>query len=133
MYKVIRVWPPPNVNVDPRGKARFAISPGLYEYPFEFKVRSPMIRNEAHGQIPFNNMCWSTNKIGPLAQPPRNHVRTTLPPSLASIGIEAGIRYFIKGTVNLPSFFKENPRAVRRPPLVIASDEQDMLLQLRSH
>jgi hypothetical protein len=50
MYKVIRVWPPPNVNVDPRGKASFAISPGVYEYPFEFKVRSPIVRNEAHGQ-----------------------------------------------------------------------------------
>jgi hypothetical protein len=39
MYKIVRVWPPPNVHVDPRGKANFVISPGLYEYPFEFKVR----------------------------------------------------------------------------------------------
>jgi hypothetical protein len=41
MYKVMRVWPPPNVNVDPKGKASFAVTPGLYEYPFEFKVGSP--------------------------------------------------------------------------------------------
>jgi hypothetical protein len=67
-------------------------------------------------------MCWSTNKLGPLAVPPRNHVRTTLPPSLASIGLEAGIRYFIKGTVNLPSFFKENPRVVGRPFAVVVAN-----------
>ena len=48
MYKVIRVWPPPNVNVDPRGKASFSISPGLYEYPFEFKVSSLEVRTEAY-------------------------------------------------------------------------------------
>jgi hypothetical protein len=75
-------------------------------------------------------MCWSTNKIAPLQVPPRNHVRTTLPPSLASVGLEAGIRYFIKGTVNLPSFFKENPRAVRIKSLQVFSNDQDHLFQL---
>jgi hypothetical protein len=29
------------------------------------------------------------------------------------IGLLATIRYFVKVTVNVPSFFKENPRAVR--------------------
>jgi hypothetical protein len=43
-----------------------------------------------------------------------HHVRTTLPPTMHQ-NLEAGIRYFVKATVNVPSMFKENPRAVGFP------------------
>ena len=38
LYKVARVFPPPQMEVDPRGKASFLLQIGVYEYPFEFKV-----------------------------------------------------------------------------------------------
>jgi hypothetical protein len=72
-------------------------------------------------QMPINNNCLanqtiSTNMIIPgmsleLAKAPVQHVKTTLPPSIYFPG-EAEIRYYLKATVNLPSFLKQNPRAV---------------------
>jgi hypothetical protein len=38
LYKVARVFPPPQMVVDPRAKAAFVLQIGVYEYPFEFKV-----------------------------------------------------------------------------------------------
>lgn len=46
-----------------------------------------------------------------MAKPPTSHTKTTLPPSIYFPG-EAEIRYYLKCTVNLPGFLKQNPRAV---------------------
>jgi hypothetical protein len=32
------VFPPPNMELDPRGKGVYALAPGMYTYPFDFKV-----------------------------------------------------------------------------------------------
>lgn len=47
-----------------------------------------------------------------MARNTENHVKKTLPPSLSGFPGEAEIRYFVKVTVQRPSFFKENFRAV---------------------
>lgn len=80
-------------------------------------------------QLPFNNDCARTNSmltnlsmVGRRVEIARNteeHVKKTLPPSLNGFPGEAEIRYFVKVTVQRPSFFKENFRAV--------SVEQDCL------
>lgn len=40
------------------------------------------------------------------------HVKKTLPPTLTGFPGEAEIRYFVKATVNRPSLFRENARAL---------------------
>jgi hypothetical protein len=64
-----------------------------------------------------------------VAKTPTQHLKTTLPPSLSGFPGEAEIRYYVKVTVNLPSFFKENPRATANftllpiePPRPAATD-----------
>lgn len=47
-----------------------------------------------------------------IARNTEKHVKKTLPPSLNGFPGEAEIRYFVKVTVQRPSFFKENFRAV---------------------
>lgn len=47
-----------------------------------------------------------------FAKAPTQHIKATLPPSLAGFPGEAEIRYFVKVTVNRPQFFKENPRSL---------------------
>lgn len=59
---------------------------------------------------PISNVSFS-NTIPEFAKTATQHVKTTLPPSLAGFPGEAEIRYFVKVTVNRPQFFKENPRA----------------------
>lgn len=46
-----------------------------------------------------------------VAKTPTQHIKTTLPPSLSGFPGEAEIRYYVKVTVNVPQFYKENPRA----------------------
>lgn len=64
-----------------------------------------------------------------VAKTPTQHLKGTLPPSLRGFPGEAEIRYYVKVTVNLPSFFKENPRATANftllpiePPRPAAAD-----------
>lgn len=47
-----------------------------------------------------------------VAKTPTQHVKTTLPPSLSGFPGEAEIKYYVKVTVNIPAFYKENPRAI---------------------
>ena len=60
---------------------------------------------------PISNVSFS-NAIPEFAKTPTQHVKATLPPTLSGFPGEAEIRYFVKVTVNRPSFFKENPRAL---------------------
>lgn len=60
---------------------------------------------------PISNISFA-NTIPEFAKAPTQHIKSTLPPSLTGFPGEAEIRYFVKVTVNRPSLFKENPRAV---------------------
>ncbi|KIW02227.1 uncharacterized protein PV09_06381 [Verruconis gallopava] len=109
LYKVATVFPPPDqINpVEPGIGPNFVLTPGSYTYPFYFKM-------------PINNACLQNQTLSAnlgfaggmleVAKPPAQHVKTTLPPSIYFPG-EAEIRYYLKCTVNLPSFLKQNPRA----------------------
>ena len=60
-------------------------------------------------------MLTNLNMVGMRMEMARNtekHVKKTLPPSLSGFPGEAEIRYYVKVTVQRPSFFKENFRAV---------------------
>lgn len=46
-----------------------------------------------------------------VSKPPTHHVKKTLPPTLSGFPGEAEIRYFLKATVKMHAFWKENPRA----------------------
>lgn len=102
------VFPPTEVQqnrAQMTGKAAYTLPSGQHEYPFSFKV-------------PFNNACSVHQKsavpvmIGmEVAMPATQHVKRTLPPTMAGFPGEAEIRYFVKATVSRHSFFKENPRA----------------------
>lgn len=94
LYKIQKVFPP-------RGAAEakaFAVQAGIYEYPFQFK-------------LPFNNQCeLNTQHVGVFGYlDGRAHAKSTLPPSFQQ-SYEAGVFYYVKCTVALPSFFRENPR-----------------------
>ncbi|KAF2664206.1 hypothetical protein BT63DRAFT_103317 [Microthyrium microscopicum] len=111
LYKMQRVFPPPNVQVNPREKMSFQLAPGSYEYPFEFKIpfnNSCLANIQAHGPSTPFNMAGFNIEVSKSAP---HHVKTTLPPTMHQ-SQEAGIRYFVKATVNVPSLFKENPRAI---------------------
>ncbi|KAF2751343.1 hypothetical protein M011DRAFT_464074 [Sporormia fimetaria CBS 119925] len=47
-----------------------------------------------------------------MGRTPTQHVKQTLPPTLSGFPGEAEIRYYVKVTVNVPQFYKENPRSV---------------------
>jgi hypothetical protein len=113
----------------PGNQPHYIISPGMYTYPFQFKVKTwpfltpsscPKLDLTAPYQIPFNNSCSEQTPMQSLnfgglivdmARPPTQHVKATLPPSIYYPG-EAEIRYYVKVTVNRPSILKENPRQV---------------------
>ncbi|SLM35660.1 Immunoglobulin E-set [Lasallia pustulata] len=108
LYNVVSVFPSPDLQRASPRNAAYTLPPGQHEYPFQFK-------------LPFNNDCASTNSVltnlnmvGMRVEMARNterHVKKTLPPSLSGFPGEAEIRYFVKVTVQRPSFFKENFRA----------------------
>jgi hypothetical protein len=56
------------------------------------------------------NFHFTSNSITTITQP-EGHVKQTLPPSLGGID-DAYIRYFVKVTVNRPSFFARNHRQI---------------------
>ncbi|KAF2470922.1 arrestin [Lindgomyces ingoldianus] len=111
LYKTQVVWPanqlPEEAVANP--KATYTLNAGQFEYPFQFK-------------IPLNNACQPVNSLATnvnfsnmaleVARTPTHHVKQTLPPSLSGFPGEAEIRYYVKVTVNRPSLFKENPRAL---------------------
>ncbi|CAO2657936.1 Nn.00g071960.m01.CDS01 [Neocucurbitaria sp. VM-36] len=110
LYKTQIVWP---ANVRPEDlvnnpRASFTINAGSYEYPFQFKI--PLNTACQQTNSPITNVSFS-NAIPEFAKTPTQHIKATLPPSLAGFPGEAEIRYFVKVTVNRPQFFKENPRS----------------------
>ncbi|OJJ48107.1 hypothetical protein ASPZODRAFT_1516368 [Penicilliopsis zonata CBS 506.65] len=108
LYKVLAVFPTPEVLQAGSPGTAYTFAPGTYEYPFRFK-------------FPFNNACSSHNSMltnlnitglkFEVARDPRQHVKKTLPPSLSSFPGEAEIKYYVKATIIRPQFYKENIRA----------------------
>jgi hypothetical protein len=39
LYRIAKVFPPPNMELDSKGKGVYSFAPGVYTYPFDFKVR----------------------------------------------------------------------------------------------
>lgn len=129
LYKVITVFPSPDVQKHGSGNASYTLSPGQYEYPFQFKVfpkASLASRQNVEAdawQLPINNNCSNNNTMFTnlnvaglrmeMARDTYKHVKKTLPPSLNGFPGEAEIKYFVKVTVVRPQLWKENRRSVR--------------------
>ncbi|KAI1105101.1 hypothetical protein F4804DRAFT_305128 [Jackrogersella minutella] len=107
LYRVFQVYPDDGASI--------LFQAGLHEFKFNFKV-------------PLNNICHDEKAMSTLLgiggiggssgfrtmdgtkQLMLQHVKATLPPSLTGFPQEAEIRYYLKVTIQRPSFFKENWR-----------------------
>ncbi|KAJ8102182.1 hypothetical protein POJ06DRAFT_249019 [Lipomyces tetrasporus] len=109
LYVTQILFPPEDVRNLPdakgTGKDGFTLAPGQYYYPFEFR-------------IPINNNCLQSSSFiskftfsdgANFNKDPRQHIKTTLPPSLSDMN-EATIKYFFKVTVKKAAFYKINMR-----------------------
>lgn len=126
LYRVQAVFPSPDIAQHSTPNAVFTLAAGVYEYPFEFKVRSTALCSMNDWlmsmQLPFNNSCSNQNSmmtnlsmVGLRVEVARDtyaHVKKTLPPSLNTFPGEAEIKYYVKTTVVRPQFYKENIRSV---------------------
>ncbi|KAK2872052.1 hypothetical protein FQN49_002600 [Arthroderma sp. PD_2] len=106
LYKVVSVFPSPEIVEHASPNSFYTLSPGIYEYPFRFR-------------FPFNTDCidnqlaTNLNMAGirvEVARDTNQHIRRTLPPSLTGFPGEAEIKYYVKATVVRPQFYKENYR-----------------------
>ncbi|KAK1150013.1 hypothetical protein N8T08_003571 [Aspergillus melleus] len=109
LYKVVTVFPTPEVFNSKAPNTTYTFASGTYEYPFQFK-------------FPFNNACSMHNSMltnlnitglkVEMAKDTNRHVKKTLPPSLSGFPGEADIKYYLKATIIRPQFYKENIRAI---------------------
>ncbi|EGE00151.1 hypothetical protein TESG_07472 [Trichophyton tonsurans CBS 112818] len=106
LYKVVTVFPGPDIQDNVSPNTFYTLLPGVYEYPFQFR-------------FPFNNDCidnplpTNLNMAGirvEVARDTNQHIRRTLPPSMTGFPGEAEIKYYVKATVVRPQFYKENYR-----------------------
>ncbi|KAJ4358074.1 uncharacterized protein N0V89_002653 [Didymosphaeria variabile] len=126
LYKTQVVWPANTRPEDVNPKASFTINSGNYEYPFQFKIP---LNTQCQQQNSLTTNVSFANMVPEVAKSPTQHIKTTLPPSLSGFPGEAEIRYYVKVTVNVPQFYKENPRATANftllpiePPRPAAAD-----------
>ncbi|KAF6237441.1 hypothetical protein HO173_004331 [Letharia columbiana] len=106
LYKVLTVFPTPDLLRATGPDQAYTLPSGPHAYPFRFKV-------------PFNNDCSNNNSLltslnalrFEMARDTNKHVKKTLPPSLNGLPGEAEIHYYVKATVQRPAFYKENFRA----------------------
>jgi len=111
LYKVATVFPSQgdmNGHAYPMG-TNFILPAGQHVFPFSFRM--PINNACLQNQTVSTNMGFAGMSLE-MAKPPTSHTKTTLPPSIYFPG-EAEIRYYLKCTVNLPGFLKQNPRAFR--------------------
>lgn len=90
VYQCITLFPPPNVREVSQSNS-FTLTPGTYEYEFDFK-------------IPMMNQCGAPGQNG------FGHSPSSLPPSITGDGYN--IEYFVKVTVRRPSLMKFNMREI---------------------
>lgn len=139
LYDTVMVFPPKNIR-DVSNAKEFTLTPGQYEYPFEFKmplesscVKMVGITNKVafnSKSIIFNNN-MSDNFNGPvklgmslmnnqIIESPNNvtshnqqyHIVTQLPPSLSGMDEMASVKYFVKVTCKRSLLFSINLRAL---------------------
>jgi len=113
LYKTQVVWPA-NMTQDDlltNNKSGFTMNAGNFEYPFKFKIPLNTSCHAQQATAPISNISFA-NTLPEFARTPTHHLKSTLPPSLTGFPGEAEIRYYVKVTVNRPSLFKENPRAI---------------------
>lgn len=99
VHQTKTLFPPPNVRNVSNSKTKFTLTPGEYEYDFQFTV--PM-----------------TNECGDTFNPNYNsfrHFPTPLPPSCAGAG--HSVNYLIKVTIRRASWLKTNIREIKTPHL----------------
>lgn len=118
LYRVQQVFPDDYHASASSPYGAFPLQPGEHEFPFDLK-------------LPLNNACSdpvAMSRLGGLdlgvgllgmggvrlmdgsKQLFLKHVTRTLPPSFAGFPFQAGIRYYVKVTVQRPGFLRENWR-----------------------
>lgn len=134
LYRSMIVFPPPQVRQVLSAKS-FTLTPGDYEYPFEFilpndtlcsaqsgisnKVEYTQGRVLFHkGNLGLRGFALRELSLALIPPSPRNsvpeesyHVNTSLPPSF-EVGPLAKITYFVKATAKRASVFKVNLRSI---------------------
>ncbi|CCH46969.1 hypothetical protein BN7_6576 [Wickerhamomyces ciferrii] len=111
LYETRTIFPPKNVRQVSSAK-EFTLTPGEYEYDFEFKL--PLESSCGSNNAPTNGI---TNKFqvvrrnsDQLNSNNSAHFRGPLPPSLSDLGELGQINYFLKVTVKRTSIIKPNIR-----------------------
>ena len=110
LYEISQVFP--TATREKAADPVYTLGAGQHEYPFKFTIP----RDNTCSHLPSAqtlphydpNTFWEATGRPQL---PYRHVKRILPPTLVGFGIEAGIRYYIKVTVQRPSKLRENRRA----------------------
>lgn len=138
LYDTVMVFPPKNIR-DVSNAKEFTLTPGQYEYPFEFKIplesacvkmlgiTNKILFNTKNFNVMFNaddphghvklGLTLVNNQIQPVdpqGQPPHSqqyHVVSQLPPSLSGMDDMASVKYFVKVTCKRSLIFSMNLRA----------------------
>ena len=134
LYEVSQVFPTQNSTAG-GGNATdpvYTLRAGQHEYHFKFKI--PLDNGCSHLPSQQNRPNYDPGtfwEVEGRPQLPYRHVKRVLPPSLAGIGIEAEVRYYIKVTVHRPSRFKGNKRSEHSfrfipfdPPKIFTSSKE---------
>jgi hypothetical protein len=114
LYEVSQVFPNQNSTAG-GGKTTdpvYTLRAGQHEYPFKFKI--PLENGCSHLPSRENRPNYDPGAFWEEEGRPHlpyRHVKRVLPPSLAGLGMQAEIRYYIKVTVHRPSRFKGNKRS----------------------
>ncbi|KAN0111018.1 hypothetical protein V8E51_007405 [Hyaloscypha variabilis] len=127
LYEVNQVFP--IATGEKAADPVYTLRAGKHEYPFKFTISHDNECSHLPSQqkLPDHdpNTFWEASQL------PFRHVKRVLPPTLASFGTEASIRYYIKVTVHRPSRLRENRRAERPfrfvpfdPPIVLGSSKE---------
>lgn len=110
LYEARTIFPPKNIRKVSKAK-EFTLTPGEYEYDFEFKI--PYESTCGNNTAPKNGI---TNKFQIVktnleyVNQADVHINGMLPPSLSDLGDLAQINYFLKVTVKRASILKPNIR-----------------------
>jgi len=108
------VWPDKRLRetkaANATSSSHFTLQAGSYTFPFRLRLPVNNSCQPPPGAMSRQNFHFTNNAIATVTHP-ENHVKQTLPPSLGGIN-DAYIRYFVKVTVNRPSFFSRNHRHI---------------------
>src|SRR5579871_439791 len=108
------VWPDKKLRetkaANASSSSHFTLQAGSYTFPFRLRLPINNACQPPPSMMSRQNYHLTNNSITTVSHP-QGHVKQTLPPSLGGID-DAYIRYFVKVTVNRPSFFSRNHRHI---------------------